>query len=101
MEWTEQKDVMLAQEIHLIISENVRAKIECIAILLTTSSKESREFVVLLHDFKKLLLVPKISGTSSLILLQSYCVYIAGCTYNKLTESNQLKMFNCLFHKIL
>ena len=58
-------------------------------------------FVVLLHDFKKLLPVPKISGTSSLILLQSYYVCIAGCTYSKLTESHQLKMFNCLFNKIL
>ena len=48
------------------------------------------KFVVLLHDYKKLLLVPKISGTSSLELLRSCFVCIAGCTYNKLKESHQL-----------
>ena len=84
------------QQMQTLISENVRAQIECIAMLLATSSKGSRELCCVV-DFKKLLLVPKISGTSSLKLLQSCCVCIAGCTYNTLTESHQLKTFYCLF----
>jgi len=62
-----------------LISENVitHALLFCLQPLVINLEN----FVVLLHDYKKWLLVPKISGTSSLKLLQSCMFCLHGRLY--------------------